>query len=320
MATAPETQPAEEQETSPAPSSPGTAAPLRPASESPGAFIGASLSGRKHARYLNALFYGRHGAGKSTLAASAVDVPEMEDVLVVTAEGGDVVYMGNPRIKNWEAIDIIKIDRIEQFQKVYEWVRAHIHFRDKTGPEAEKKLRDLQDAAFPPDTLPDPERLRRFRTVVIDSFTEIESLNLTKIMGEDKPLDAGDDFEVAGWPQFRKNMHIIQKAIRNFRDLDVNFLAVCAEAWAQDERKAFHYTPRMTGQLKDIIQGFFDIVGWLVPGQQSPSGDSPRRLYVQPQSAPKADAKCRLATYKEPHFDNPVMADIMKATGFIKPK
>lgn len=299
-----------------APLSPGNSAPLRPVSASPGAFIGSSMSGRKHARYINALLYGRHGAGKSTLAGSAADVPEMEDVLVITAEGGDVVYEGNPRIDNWERLDIIKIDRIEQFQKVYEWLRAHVQFRDR--PERADDLRKLQDLAFPPEHLADSERLRRFRTVVVDSFTEIESLNLTKIMGEDKPLDAGDDFEVAGWPQFRKNTHIIQKAIRNFRDLDINFLAVCSEAWAQDERKAYHYTPRMTGQLKDIIQGFFDVVGWLVPGQNDPTGNAPRRLFVQPQTNPKADAKCRLATYKGSYFDDPVMKDIMSQTGFIK--
>jgi len=296
----------------------GASAPLRPKSDSPSAFIGSSMMGRGHSRFLNALFYGRHGSGKSTLAGSAIDVKEMADVLVVTAEGGDVVFEGNPRIKNWEGLDVIKVDRVEQFQKVYEWLRAHVQWRDK--PEHEEKLRGLQDMAFPPEIIPNPEKLRRYRTVVVDSLTEIEALNLTKILDLDNiGFDAGDEMAVAGYPQFRKNMHMIQKIVRQFRDLDINFIAICSETWIQDERKAYHYSPRLTGQLKDIIQGFFDIVGWLVPSSTTDAtGVSPRRLFVQPQTAPRADAKCRLATFKAPSFDDPVMQDIMLQTGFIR--
>jgi hypothetical protein len=300
---------------------PGTTAPLRPTSSSPGAFVGASMAGRRHARYLNALVYGRHGGGKSTLAGSAVDVDEMQDVLVITAEGGDIVFESNPRITQWEKIDVIKVDRIEQANKVYEWLKAHVQLRDRPG--AEDQLRKLQDAAFPPDVIADPERLRRFRTVVVDSLTEIEGLNLTKILDLDSlGIDAGDEMAVAGYGEFRKNMHIMQKLVRNFRDMDIHFLAICAESYSQDERKAFHYGPRLTGQLKDILQGFFDVVGWLVPSTtvDQGTGVSPRRLFVQPQTAPKADAKCRLATYKGSSFDNPTMTDIMVGTGFIKRK
>src|SRR4051812_24013364 len=105
MATAAEVPaPAKEPEAEPAtaaPVQPGNAAALRPVSSSPGAFSGSSMRGRVHARYLNGLFYGRHGAGKSTLVGSAADVPEMDDVLVIAAEGGDIVFENNPRIKNW---------------------------------------------------------------------------------------------------------------------------------------------------------------------------------------------------------------------------
>jgi hypothetical protein len=295
-----------------------TSTPLRPVSDSPGAFVGTSMAATSHTRFLNALFYGRHGGGKSTLAASAADVDEMRDVLVVTAEGGDVVYEGNPRIRNWELIDVIKVDRIEQFQKVYEWVKAHVNFRDR--PDKEEQLRKLQDVAFP--HVPDPQRLRRYRTVIVDSLTEIESMNLAKILGmDDVGFDAGDEMEVAGYPQFRKNMHMIQKIVRQFRDLDINFLTICAETWVQDERKAYHYSPRLTGQLKDIIQGFFDVVGWIVPNQTEVdpvTGNPKRRLFVQPQTQPRADAKCRLATYKGAYFDDPYMRDIMSQTGFIR--
>lgn len=284
---------------------------------SPGAFSIASMKREEgaHKGYLNMLVYGAHGAGKTTLLGSSVDVEEMQDILVITAEGGTVVFEENDRIDAYEMLDIVKIDRIEQFQKVYEFVKVHCSWRD--DPTKEDKLLELQQMVGL-----DNERVRRFRTVIIDSLSEIEALNLAKILNLDSlGLDAGDDMEVAGFPQFRKNMHIMQRIIRQFRDLPVHCLVTCAQSYTQDERKAYHYGPKLTGQLVSIMQGFFDIVGWLVVGNKT-SEDTPgaRRLFVQPQSAPKADAKCRLAGYKKDFFDNPTMENIMVDTGFITRK
>jgi hypothetical protein len=282
---------------------------------SPGAFTITRMGGSSRSKYLNLLAYGKHGAGKSTLLGSAVDVEDMRDVLVVTAEGGTIVYEDNPMIKNPELLDIIEINRMEQFQKVYEFLKSHIALRD--DPEKEDQLKSLQEMVFGEI---DERGIRKYRTVIVDSLSEIEAANLAKIMNLDAlGLDAGEDMEVAGFAEFRKNNHIMQRIVRQFRDLDIHVLMTCAEAFSQDERKAFHYAPKLTGQLTGIIQGFFDVVGWLVVGTAGEGETSaPRRLFVQPQSRPKADAKCRLAAYKKDHFDNPTMSKIMKDTGFIK--
>lgn len=281
---------------------------------SPGAFTIRSMGNTNTTKWINVLLYGKHGAGKTTLAASAADVEEMGDVLVILAEGGEVVLENNDRIRDYENLDVVKVDRIEQFQKVYEFLKAHCAMRD--DPSKEEQLKQLQTMVFGEFD----GRIRYYRTVIVDSLSEIEAYNLAKILNLDAlGLDAGDDMEVAGFGEFRKNNHIIQRAVRQFRDLPIHFIATCAEAYTQDERKAFSYTLKLTGQLSGIVQGFFDIVGWLVVGKSVSEGEvGPRRLYVQPQSGPKADAKCRLAAYKKDHFDNPVMRDIMVGTGFIK--
>lgn len=298
-----------------APAQPSQTAPMKPAS--PGAFSVRPMSKTDHIRWLNILIYGQHGAGKSTLSGSAVDVEEMQDILVVTAEGGEIVYQDNPRVEQSDLLDIIKIDRIQQFNKVYEFIKAHVHFRDTNN---EEKLLELQNTVFGEDG--HDGRIRRYRTVIIDSLSEIEAQNLAKILDLDSiGLDAGDEMEVAGFPQFRKNMHLMQRAVRNFRDLPIHFIATCAETYEQDERKAYHYSPKLTGQLKGIIQGFFDVVGWLVINNATvdqATGVAARRLFVQPQKAPRADAKCRLASYKQAFFEDPTMESIMTAVGIIK--
>lgn len=281
----------------------------------PGAFQIRSLGASTTSPFLNLMLYAKHGAGKTTLAGSAVDVPEMRDVLAILAEGGEVVFEDNDMIDNPEFIDVVKVDRIEQVQKLYEFLKAHISLRDAEGKE--EQLQKLQEAVFGGFD----GRLRRYRTVILDSLTEVEAYNLAKILDLDSMgLDAGDDMEVAGFPQFRKNNHIIQRMVRQFRDLDIHFIATCAESFGQDERKAYHYRPKLTGQLASIVQGFFDVVGWMVVGNKPSENESgPRRLFVQPQSQPKADAKNRLAAFKGDYFDNPTMKEIMTKVGFIKP-
>lgn len=207
------------------------------------------------------LVYGKHGAGKTTLAASSVDVEQMNDVLVVMAEGGEVVFEDNNRVAAYEGLDIVKVDRIEQFQKIYEFLKAHVSMRDNPAMEGEmQKLQEMVFGEF-------DGRLRKYRTVIIDSLSEIEAYCLAKILNLDNlGLDSGEEFDVAGFPQFRKNLHIMQRAIRQFRDLQIHVIMTCAESWSQDERKAYSYSPKLTGQLASIAQGFFDVVGWLVVG------------------------------------------------------
>lgn len=300
-----------------APSAPSQTAPLKPVASSPGAFSAASFHRSSEVQYLKLLVYGPHGAGKTTLLCSACDVADMRDVLLVTIEGGMIVLEDNDRIRAPEWLDIIKIERIEQLQKVADMLKAHVAWRD--DPSKEDKLLELQATIGLDDS-----RVRRFRTVIIDSLSEVEAMNLAKILNLDAiGLDAGDDMEVAGFPQFRKNMHLMQRIVRRFRDMPMHVLITCAQSFTQDERKAYHYAPKLTGQLTGIIQGFFDVVGWLVPNAaqvDQTTGIAKRFLFVQPQTAPKADAKCRLASHKAAYFEDPTMLTIMQQTGMLKKK
>lgn len=310
---------------------------------SPGAFAFMPVTSVKKSKYLNLLMYSQAGGGKTTLAGSAVDIPETtyskgfqeadkdsSDVLFVSAEGGDIVFTDNPRIANPERIDMMKADRIEQVQKVYEWLKYHIFARDANntlGDEAQ--LRKLQNLAFfgnaditedeANEIAPDFEfsRLRRYRTVVIDSLTDIEAQNMNHIMGiSDKGFDIGDDIQVAGYSEFRKNNNTIQQLVRAFRDLRINVIIICGQKYQQDELKRFHYGPWMTGQLATQIQSFVDIVGYMVPSQ-TPDGKEIRKLYVQPVPQVKFDAKCRIASYKKPSFDDPFFIDILRECKYI---
>lgn len=261
------------------------------------------------------LIYGKQGAGKTTLAASAVDVPQMNDVLMIDAERGDLVIQDNPRIRNHDKVKRIETTTFLQVGRVQEFLKAHCVHRDANNVQ---KLKDNQ-AWLTGVSAAEIEEPWRFKTVIIDTLTEIEMYNMYSLMGiaQDALLmGAKDDIDVAGWDEFRKNNMMVQILCRVFRDLPMHVIFTCHQTYTQDEMKRYHYNVSLTGKLANQVQGLVDIVGYL-QRQDTPDekGNQPTRLNVQPTG--RFAAKNRRASFKEPHIDDPTMASILKAVGLL---
>lgn len=270
-------------------------------------------------RWLKMLIYSKHGVGKTELASTSVDVPQMRDVLVIDAEKGDTTVEDSPRVKNAHLLHNIPVSNFKTVAYVQEFLSAYCKARDANDVARMKKL-FCQVTGQEEKNVPD-DQVPRYKTVILDSLTEIEvyctygilSIDPNKVMME-------GDMDVAGWPEFRKNNEMVKLLVRAFRDLPMHVIFVCAEQYTQDEQKKFHYTPQLTGKLSGQVQGFVDIVGWLTVGPlQEGQIEAPRRLYVQPVSGgPKFDAKNRRPVWRQAYFDNPSMMDIMKGTALLK--
>jgi len=266
-------------------------------------------------RWLKMLVYAKHGVGKTELMGSAVDVAQMRDVIMIDAEKGDLTLMDSDRIKNPGLISHIQVDNFKQVVFIQEFLRAYCNARDKADI---KKMSELYRMVSGIETDTPPQ----YRTVIIDTATEVEAYCQYQILKIDdtKVLKDDDGMDVAGWPEFRKNLEMVKLMIRHFRDLPMNVLVACSEGYTQDENKRYHYSPAMTGKLGSQIQGFFDIVGWITTGPAPADGGSaPRRMYVQPVGGgPRFDAKNRRSSYKEAYFENPSMEGIMRGIGLLK--
>jgi hypothetical protein len=267
-------------------------------------------------RWLNMLIYGPFGSGKTTLAASAADVPDMCDVLMVDAESGDMALEDTIRIKNVENIDHIRVENFKQVAHVQEYLKAHCKYRDEGNIDGLRNLEARVKGLNPSDI----ESPKKYRTVIIDSLTEVDTFSLYQLLGIDQSMKLVDnmgesvELDVARFDEFRKNNQMMQLLIRAYRDLPMNVLMVCSQKYTQDELKRMHYTPTLTGQLAMQVQGFVDIVGHLQVAKidaATGSAVAKRRLYVQPIG--NFDAKNRKASFKEAYFDDPTMASIMKA-------
>lgn len=270
--------------------------------------------------YIKFLVYGRHGAGKTTLAGSAVDCPAMRDVIMVDAESGELAIQDNPRIINDELISHVRVTSFKQVAYIHQFLMAHCAARDSNNIQ---KLKELQSQVTG-ESVAEIIEPKRYKTVIIDSLTEVDQYSLYALRGvsQEQMLEDPGELDQVEWKGYGKNNEMVKMLCRAYRDLPMNVIFCCSIQWTQDERKAFHYTPAMTGKLSTQVQGMMDIVGYLgVSAQQNENGELPRRMFVQPGeiNGARFDAKNRRAQYKPTHFDDPDMQSIMEQTGMLRP-
>ena len=294
------------------------ATPQAAVSKAPPPFVITPMAHRR--RYLKLLIYGGFGTGKTMLAGSSVQVPQMRDVLMVTAEGGEETLED---IVDSDYIDVVRTTTYRQVSRVQEFLKAHCIARDKNDEEA---LIQYQERLFEMP-LEESGRLRRYNTVIIDSGTEVEQYCMYQLLGITDSTRLDEETASAEWTEYKKNHQMVQRMIRSYRDLPMHVIMTAAQQYNQDEQKKYKYSPQFTGKLSTSVQGFMDMVGYLVVAQ--PTGESkvlPRRLYIQPSPSGRFDAKNRFSRYQDDHFDisvtekgyNDGMAKILGAVGLLK--
>ena len=258
-------------------------------------------SAKERKRFGNFLFYGNYGVGKSTLAATASEVPDMSKVLYINAEGGD------ESLKGFD-IDLIDISSFSQFARVHEYLRLHCSLRDRFVNNGDEEAKDklLHYESLLKGTAGEEPTL--YYTVVIDSLTEVQKYCMYQLLGirvGQHALDVTPDT-----PQFREwgsSAEMIRLLVRTFRDLPMHTIVVCGQAQEQDDKKRYHYSPLLPGKLSSEVQGFFDVVGYLIAAPTE-GGGMHRRLWLEPGET--FDAKNRFREFEGRYLDNPSMADL----------
>jgi hypothetical protein len=280
-------------------------------------------------RFIKCLFYGPFGSGKSSLAASAVDVPEMNDILIVDAESGTMSVADAPHIKDRALIDVVRVTDFKTVAYVQEFLKAHCVSRDSLDLNRLKALQArlwgydlsvIDESHIGPDVVEvvngqevtKKARLRKYRTAIIDSLTEIDTFSMYQLLNIQTDMKLDKEMDVAQFAEFRKNNQMMQLLVRAYRDLPMNVIIVCSSQYTQDELKQMHWTPALTGKLSNQVQGFVDVCGYISTGKPA-EGDKtiPRRLFIQPIG--RFDAKNRIASFKDPFIDSPSMKDLMGA-------
>ncbi len=74
---------------------------------------------QRRERFLKLLIYGNYGVGKTTLSCSALEVPSMNNVLMINAEAGDL------SVDSLDNLDAITITDFRSLGRINEFLKQH---------------------------------------------------------------------------------------------------------------------------------------------------------------------------------------------------
>jgi len=178
--------------------------------------------------------YGGPGTGKTTLAASSIEVPEMQPVLHLNIENGTQSISGI-----YPDLEIIDITKFQQLQDAYNSLYSERDY-------------DTQTCAG-------------YRTIILDNLTEGQSKGMEHIFQEDKLAGKGINFsefvmatyENGGW---NKSSQQMRKLIRAYRELPCYIILVAWEADIDKSKDRHKWTPAFTAKLAGEMPGMVNDV------------------------------------------------------------
>jgi hypothetical protein len=219
----------------------------------------------------NLMIYGRPGVGKTVLAASSADVPDMGPVLFLDIEGGTL----SAAAMNYDC-DTVRIRTWVDFQNIYE---------------------DIYAGRTP------------YKTVVLDSLTEIQKFSMLNIMYQNIQEDSGRDPDIPAIRDWGKNSEQTRRLIRGFRDLPINTIFTALVIEEKNQKTGLvEKKPQLSGKLSGEAAGFLDIVLYMYLKTVE---DEPHRLLLS-EGNETTVAKDRSGGLPQIVID-PTMAEIHEA-------
>lgn len=172
----------------------------------------------------NFLVYGLSGAGKTRLVGSSFDVPELNPILMLNIEGGELTLRST-----YPDVEAVRITSWPQIKKLYDSLKAGDYY---------------------------------YKTIIIDSVTEMQKFNMDHTMLSrhgDNDLAVP---EIKEWNINVENTRKYIRLFRDLEDVNVIFTAL--ERIDTDKRTGLsRKKPSLSGKVADEVAGFLDIVTYL---------------------------------------------------------
>lgn len=179
--------------------------------------------------WLNVMVHGETGVGKTHLIGTAQDHPLTSPLLIADVDGGVTT------LRKRRDIDVVSVRKFSDLLVLY---------------------KDLKNA-IPKDGSRFP-----YGTVAVDTFSEFQSQDLMEIAATMAKFNDNLDEDIPDQRAYGKSLSHMRDIIRVFRDLPCNTIFTCHTNTEKDNNMRTVYEPKLTGQMKKLAPGFFDIVGY----------------------------------------------------------
>lgn len=207
-------------------------------------------------RFWNLLVYGESGIGKTTLAGSADAVPSMRKVLFIDIEGGT-----NSLVHSYPQVETVRVTS---------W----------------KEMQDVYNALFNGEG--------DYRTVVLDSLTEIQKFNMYHVMAKAAQERNNVDPDVPSQRDWGVSGEQIRRMVRGFRDLPMNTIFTALAKEDRDQKTGLTtIKPSLPGKLASEIAAFLDVVVYYYMRQVEVDGEAETKRLLLTQKTPTTVAKDR---------------------------
>ena len=221
--------------------------------------------------FINLLVYGDPGVGKTRLAGSSCLQPEMSPVLLLDFEGGTLSLAGD-----YTDVDVVRLTSWVAMDRLY-------------GSLYDKNP---------------------YRTVCIDSLSEVQKFSMQEIMKDVVKKDAERDPDIASLREWGKNGEQVRRFVRALRDLPCNTIFTALVSEDRDERTGtFKLRPMLPGKMKGEVAGYVDIVVYLYKKEVGPAREREIKLLALTQGTERQVAKDRSGKLPE-LMEAPTMSDI----------
>lgn len=277
--------------------------------------MGIKLTQKIPFRKFKGCFYGKVGVGKTRLAASAEEIPEFRDVLLIDAEAGTVSLQDtNPTIPT------ITIEDWSQFAAIHNFLRTHCRYKEqyKLGnKDFRDKLLKLEEEIRGGEAVGKEPLL--IETVILDSITEIQKFAMAFVLKiELDTWELDSPFKLPKFKEWGEDSEYMRLLVRHFRNLGVNLILTSHDKTFTDEKTGkVDVLPSLPGKLPTEILGFLDVCGYLyIPPRKVDSEETEEDvgkfrnvMLFQPNGKYLAkDRYSRLGNY----MVNPTMKKIIK--------
>jgi len=233
--------------------------------------------------WINALFYGDPGAGKTFLGGTADDDIRTRPLLVLDIEGGLAT------IRDRQGVDTVSIRALTKLEETYN--KLYYSIRDNQ---------------------------MYYKTLMIDSLTELAALDMRVIMQQayEKNPETVDK-DVPSPREWGKSREHIRTIVRAFRDLPCNVIFTAHAGYRLEDGQPTKIYPGFSGKLATEVPGFMDIVGYLRSVDTMQGGIVTVNRYLQVEATSRVQAKDRTSrlgqVVKDPTV--PLIWDLIHNTG-----